>query len=84
MKTIEVKVAENEADVAAGGWREMTTVHAHAPVRGAGGAVVDARYAGSVLFFTNNPALRIVIEEALRSHERSIGVFSGSLVSACE
>lgn len=80
MKTVEVKVAENEADVTAGGYRQMATINVHAHVTSSG-AVVDSYYAGSVLVFTNNPVLQHVIEQALQSHERSIGVSSGNFFS---
>ena len=79
MKTIEVKLAETEEEVAAGGWRETTTIHVHVPVKQSG-AVVDACYGGSVLFFTNNPALRIVIQQALQAHEQSCGISTGSFI----
>lgn len=81
MKTIEVKLAETEEEVAAGGWKQMAMINVTAPVR-AHGAVVDGMYAGSVLIFTNNTALQAVVEQALRAHEKSIGASTGNPIGS--
>ena len=70
MKTIEVKIAENETERSSGKcFLEATRVDVTSPITWLpGGPVEDAIYQGSVLFFTNSPVLRDVVERALKEY----------------
>lgn len=73
--TIEVKIAENDADMSAGGYTNRDDYFHRQNItrQSTGDMVVDSKFVGATTIITSIPALAKRLEQCIREYESGLG-----------